>query len=109
MLARILSMFMAQIIGLLIYRKTRPDAPRPFRMWLYPLPALFALCGWAGVFITPALQPHGWQYMAYAFGTIFTGFAAFLVLAWRKREWPFFPPQPELPPETPVLEPEGTF
>ena len=109
MLARILSMFIAQIIGLLFYRKTRPEAPRPFRMWLYPLPALFALCGWIGVFLTPALQPHGWQYMAYAFGTIVTGFAVFLALAWRRRDWPFFPPQPGLPSETPALEPEGTF
>jgi len=109
MLARILSMFVAQIIGLLIYRKTRPDAPRPFRMWFYPLPALFALGGWIAIFITPALQPHGWQYMAYAFGTIVTGVAAFLVLAWRKRDWPFFAPRAQGASETPVLETEGTF
>jgi basic amino acid/polyamine antiporter, APA family len=89
MLARILSMFVAQIIGLLIYRRVRPNAPRPFRMWLYPLPAVLALVGWLGVFVTPALQPGGWQYMAYAFGTIGLGFAAYLLLAWRKREWPF--------------------
>ena len=107
MLARILSMFVAQIIGLLIHRKVRPAAPRPFRMWLYPLPALFALVGWLGVFVTPALQPGGWQYMAYAFGTIGLGFAAYLVLAWRKREWPFLPDVP--PGASPALEPEGTF
>ncbi len=89
MLARIFSMFIAQIIGLLIYRKYQPDAPRPFRMWLYPLPALFALVGWLGLFVTPALQPGGRQYMAYAFGTIGMGFTAYLVLAWRKRDWPF--------------------
>jgi amino acid transporter len=69
MLARILSMFVAQIIGLLVYRRYHPEAPRPFRMWLYPLPAIFALVGWLGVFVTPALQPNGWQFMAYAFGT----------------------------------------
>jgi len=89
MLARILSMFVAQIIGLLIYRRYRPDAPRPFRMWLYPLPAIFALVGWLSVFVTPALQPGGWQFMAYAFGTIGMGFAAYLILAWRKGDWPF--------------------
>ncbi|MGD0304987.1 MAG: amino acid permease [Candidatus Acidiferrales bacterium] len=89
MLARILSMFVAQIIGLLIWRHTKPEAPRPFRMWLYPIPALFALAGWILVFVTPALQPGGWRYMLYAFGTIFLGFAAFLILAWRKKEWPF--------------------
>jgi basic amino acid/polyamine antiporter, APA family len=89
MLARILSMFVAQIIGLLIYRRLHPDAPRPFRMWLYPLPAVFALVGWLAIFVTPALQPGGWQFMAYAFGTIGLGFIAYLVLACRKNEWPF--------------------
>jgi amino acid transporter len=92
MLARILSMFVAQIIGLLVYRKFRPDQPRPFRMWLYPLPAIFALVGWLGVFVTPGLQPGGWIFMAYAFGTIGLGFAAYLILAWRKGEWPFDQP-----------------
>ena len=110
MLARILSMFVAQIIGLLIHRKLRPEAPRPFRMWLYPLPALFALVGWLGVFVTPALQPGGWQFMAYAFGTVGLGFAAYFILAWRKREWPFLPTEPDEPrgPST-EMEPEGTF
>lgn len=89
MLARILSMFVAQILGLLVYRKFRPDAPRPFRMWFYPFPALFALVGWLGVFVTPALEPGGWLFMAYAFGTIGTGFAAYLTWAWWKGEWPF--------------------
>ncbi len=89
MLARILSMFGAQIIGLLVYRKFHPEAPRPFRMWLYPFPAIFALVGWLGVFVTPAFQPGGWLYMAYAFGTIGIGFAAYLTWAWWKGEWPF--------------------
>jgi len=89
MLARILSMFVAQIIGLLVHRRYRPDAPRPFRMWLYPLPAIFALVGWLGVFVTPALQPQGWQFMAYAFGTVGLGFTAYFFMAWKKREWPF--------------------
>jgi len=108
MLARILSMFVAQIIGLLIYRKTQPAAPRPFRMFLYPLPAVFALVGWLSVFVTPALQPGGWKFMAYGFGTILMGFAAFLILAWRKREWPFVPAEPDVPAGTSTaLEAEG--
>jgi APA family basic amino acid/polyamine antiporter len=111
MLARILSMFVAQIIGLLVYRRFQPRAPRPFRMWLYPLPAIFALVGWLGVFVTPALQRGGWQYMAYAFGTIGIGFGAYLVVAWRKREWPFASPEADVPPGDAgaVLEPEGSY
>lgn len=89
MLARILSMFVAQIVGMLIWRRAKPHAPRPFRMWLYPLPALFALVGWLGVFVTPGLQPGGWKFMAYAFGTIGLGFTAYLSMAYWKHEWPF--------------------
>src|SRR5947209_18537001 len=66
MLARILSMFVAQIIGLLLYRRLHPEAPRPFRMWLFPLPAVFALVGWIGVFVTPALQPNVCHLFAYS-------------------------------------------
>ena len=29
-----------------------PDMPRPYRMWLYPLPALVALLGWIFIFAT---------------------------------------------------------
>jgi len=108
MLARILSMFVAQIIGLLLYRRLHPEAPRPFRMWLFPLPAVFALVGWIGVFVTPGLQPGGWKYMVYAFGTILAGFAAYLILAWHKRDWPFAPSQPEAT-TGPALEPGKTF
>ncbi len=107
LLARILAMFVAQIIGLLLLRKYQPDAPRPFRMWLYPLPALLALVGWLGVFVTPALQPQGWQYMLYAFGTIATGVIAFLVVAWRKGQWPFLSSESDAPPGAPTTELEA--
>ena len=89
MLARILSMFVAQIIGLMIYRRRQPDAVRPFRIWLYPIPVLVALVGWLGVFVTPALQPGGMRFMAYAFGTVGLGFVAYFTLAWRQGDWPF--------------------
>jgi amino acid transporter len=100
MLARILSMFVAQILGLLLYRRYHPEAPRPFRMWFYPLPALFALAGWLWIFVTPALGPRGWEYMAYAFGTVVLGFAAFFILGWRKKQWPFVTIQADMPGQT---------
>ena len=34
---RIMIQFLAQIYGLLILRRTQPDMPRPFKMWLYPI------------------------------------------------------------------------
>ena len=30
--------------------------PRPFRIWLYPLPAFIALVGWLFIFVTTDVQ-----------------------------------------------------
>lgn len=45
--------FMAQIVGAVILRIREPERPRPFRMWLYPLPAIIALGLWTYVVISP--------------------------------------------------------
>ena len=45
--------FMAQIVGAVILRAREPERPRPFRMWLYPLPAIVALGLWAYIVISP--------------------------------------------------------
>lgn len=45
--------FMAQIAGAVILRIREPRRPRPFRMWLYPLPAIVALGLWAFIVISP--------------------------------------------------------
>ena len=50
--ARILVQFIAQIAAVEVLRRSRPDVPRPFRMWLYPLPSVLALAGWIYVFVT---------------------------------------------------------
>ena len=88
-LARVLVVFVGQIVGLHIIRRYRHEINRPFKVWLYPLPALLALAGWLFVFFSPLFQPGGWRFMLYAFGTIILGLVAFFVLAARKGEWPF--------------------
>src|SRR5207247_703729 len=45
--------FVAQIAGAVILRLREPDRPRPFRMWLYPLPAIFALGLWGYIVTSP--------------------------------------------------------
>jgi hypothetical protein len=40
---RIIVQFLAQTIGIIVLRSRRPDVPRPFRMWLYPWPAVLAI------------------------------------------------------------------
>jgi amino acid transporter len=49
---RILVQFIGQIGAVVWLRRRRPDLERPFRMWLYPLPALVALLGWVFLFAT---------------------------------------------------------
>jgi APA family basic amino acid/polyamine antiporter len=88
-LARILLMFVAQIVGLLLLRRRHPDAARPFRMWLYPLPALFAMASWIYIFLVQAFEPGGWRYMLYVLAVIGSGVALFLILARRQAYWPF--------------------
>jgi amino acid transporter len=88
-LARVLVVFVGQIIGLFIMRRYRHEINLPFKMWLYPLPAILALTGRFFVFVSPLSQPGGWRYMFYAFGTIIAGLAAYLTLAAQKRDWPF--------------------
>jgi amino acid transporter len=56
MATRILVQFMGQIVGLILLRRRAPDMPRPFRMWLYPIPALIALLGWIFIFSTTAVH-----------------------------------------------------
>jgi amino acid transporter len=51
---RILLQFSLQHVGLLVWRKRRPDAPRPFRVWLYPLPPLVALVGFGYIVVVRA-------------------------------------------------------
>jgi len=45
--------FMAQIVGAVVLRVREPDRPRPFRMWLYPAPAIVALGLWCYVLLSP--------------------------------------------------------
>jgi amino acid transporter len=42
---RIVLQFALQHIGVMVLRVRRPEMPRPFRLWLYPLPPILALLG----------------------------------------------------------------
>ncbi|HMF60019.1 MAG TPA: amino acid permease, partial [Vicinamibacterales bacterium] len=48
---RISVQFLAQTIGIMVLRRRRPDMPRPFRMWLYPIPAVLAFLGFVYVIV----------------------------------------------------------
>jgi APA family basic amino acid/polyamine antiporter len=81
---RILVQFMGQVFGLILLRRNAPDMPRPYRMWLYPLPALIALLGWIFVFATTQIQV-----ILFGVGVLALGFVAFLLWSWNTKRWPF--------------------
>jgi len=81
---RILVQFMGQVVGLILLRRQAPDMPRPYSMWLYPLPALVALVGWIFVFATTQVRV-----ILFGVGVLALGFVTFLVWSWRTSRWPF--------------------
>jgi amino acid transporter len=70
---RIVVQFMGQIVGLMVWRKTAPSMERPYRMWLYPVPAFVALAGWIFVFATTQIQV-----ILFGVGVLVLGCLAFL-------------------------------
>ena len=64
---RICLQFLLQHVGILWLRRTRPDMPRPFRMWLYPLPALVGIAGFTYILIARAHSSRELALAAFVF------------------------------------------
>ena len=86
LITRIAVQFIGQIFALMLLRKRAPDLARPYRIWLYPLPALVALLGWLFVFATA-----GWDLILFGIATLAAGAILFLVWTWKTDRWPFDP------------------
>jgi amino acid transporter len=84
MVTRIAVQFIGQIAALVRLRRTQPELVRPFKMWLYPLPAFIALAGW--LFLMATTDP---TMLTYGACVIAAGLAAFLGIEWKARRWPF--------------------
>ena len=81
---RILVQFVGQVFAVMLLRARQPELPRPFRMWLYPVPAFVALAGWIFLLLT-----SGWRLIALGIGTLLLGVLCFLVWSRQSRSWPF--------------------
>jgi basic amino acid/polyamine antiporter, APA family len=80
---RLVMQFGLQAVGLLWLRAKRPDVRRPFRMWLYPVPALVAIAGFALVLADKAALLARGALLAACVTAIY------FVRARKRREWPF--------------------
>lgn len=87
---RILLQFLVQAIGLIIFRARHPEFPRPFRMWLYPAPAILASIGFVFVLFS---RTNSLVQVRYAVVILVTGVILYMTRAWFRREWPFAPQQ----------------
>jgi len=76
--------FAAQCIATILLRRAGTVAEQPFRMPLFPLPALVALAGW--IYITVTSKP---AHIAIGVLMFAAGTAVYLVQARRTSQWPF--------------------
>ena len=81
---RIIIQFIGQAVGIMILRRKKPASFFPFKMWLYPLPALIAIFMWIGLFLSTG--------MYFALGgivVIAVGAIVFFIRSYYKKDWPF--------------------
>jgi amino acid transporter len=84
LVTRILIQFIGQIAAVVLLRRKRPDMPRPYRIWLYPLPLLLALVGW--IFVFGTTDP---EILLFGLGVTVLGVVGFLLWSSRTGTWPF--------------------
>jgi amino acid transporter len=83
---RITLQYLLQQVGVIVLRVRRPEMPRPFRMWLYPLPPLAALAGFCFILFSRARASGD---LVYAAAIALAGSALYFWRARMRREWPF--------------------
>jgi amino acid transporter len=83
---RIVLQFIVQAAGVIVLRVRRPDLPRPFRMWLYPLPALVAIAGFVFILFN---RSNALREVRYAMVILVAGIMIYMVRAWMGKQWPF--------------------
>ena len=81
---RILVQFIGQAVGVIHLRKKWSSERLPFKMWLFPIPALLAILIWIGLFLST-----GWQFALAGVGMMVLGVFVYLIRSKMKNDWPF--------------------
>lgn len=79
--------WIAQVAALTILRRRQPGLPRPYRMWLYPVPSVVAVIGWVYVYYSAGW----WPAIVVSLVWLAAGVVAFLIFARVEGIWPFAP------------------
>jgi amino acid transporter len=85
---RLLVQFIGQAAGVILLRRRWAPERFPFKMWLYPVPAVVTIIGCAALFWATG-PARKWGVAEIALGIV-----AFLIRANQLKEWPFAPTQP---------------
>ncbi len=83
---RLIVQFISQGVGVMILRRRWPPERLPFKMWLYPLPAILAILGWVALFYAT-----GTKFALGGLGVIALGVVTYMIQARYRRVWPFAP------------------
>ena len=84
---RIIVQFIGGAIGVMLLRKALGTDKIPFKMWLYPLPAIIAIVLWGGIMLSTGLA-----FALSGVGMMTLGIIVFLIRAKIQRQWPFNDP-----------------
>lgn len=76
--------FMGQCVAVILLRRKKSETDETYRMPLFPIPALLALCGWTYIVVT-----SGVRYIAMGLILMLAGVLAYLARARSSAEWPF--------------------
>jgi len=74
LMMRMLVQFVSQAVGLIAWRYREPGIPRPFRMPLFPLPALLSIAIWLFIFFS-----NETKYQLFAVSIITSGVVAYYI------------------------------
>jgi fructoselysine transporter len=80
---RVLVQFVGQAVGIILLHRRWPQERRPFRMWLFPIPAVLAIILWLALFVATGKR------MLFGVIAIAAGVIVFLLRSRGLKQWPF--------------------
>jgi fructoselysine transporter len=81
---RVIVQFIGQGVGVILLHRRWPPERLPFKMWLFPLPAVLSILCWIGIFVSTGLK-----FAAGGIIVISLGIVTYMIQARVRKLWPF--------------------